>query len=129
MGRKETIAELQRRVKYLDGLQNDCWNAREREAEAASTDLSSMRDMRVPTLAISLMLRDRADALQTPNGAAVQQAFAEYARADRLRALLGEVTAEEEAAAIALWDETADVDGAEVVPAVPNKPGVHESAS
>jgi hypothetical protein len=65
-------------------------------------------DMRIAVLAVCLMLQDRANALQTPEWGEIRRAHDEQARVDRLRALLSDVTAEDEAAALALWEEVAE---------------------
>lgn len=65
-------------------------------------------NIRVAVLAVSLMLKNRADASRVLEGSHVEAVIEDYARVSRLRELLGPVTDDELFEAVALWDETAE---------------------
>jgi hypothetical protein len=128
VNRRDTIEELRKRVAECEEARNDDraqemarisaaandravrdfgWNPMNRLAHEPGDGCDGRLSARVCVLAVVLMLEDRADALLVTTFGDVKAGFVEQARIDRLRQLLGEVTEEEQAAAIALWDETA----------------------
>jgi hypothetical protein len=104
--RRALIEELREQVER-------CENERENELRRTVQIPRHFRDdhqgdMRLATLAVVLMLQNRLDALPISEYAHVKQGNVEQQRIDRLRALLGEVSDEEQAAAVALWEEVAE---------------------
>lgn len=65
-------------------------------------------DARVAILAVALMLKDRADAMDVSQGTHVQQVQDEYGRVQRYLTILGDINEEERTDATALWDLTTE---------------------
>lgn len=91
--------------------QEDATSQRARAEEASAAvgrAYERMKEFRVPTLAVALMLKNRLDATRIVEGSHVLQVIEDYDHVKRLRALLDPVTDDELAAATELWERLAE---------------------